>query len=247
MRTGGDHNLFVPTHLFLFCRQIALIRFHLIHLDTFCSNFYVYWMSKSVAENLHQLFFVWPPVSLSGNYLILLTVYFTSSNGEELTVSLSSRFKREACYVRSFDILKTKWKSFVYYVMKYKSTGSLVATFLGTNNLRHPYNSIVYCGSSFLYSIQTVNGINKILHLNLYMWVSKDQSNVIHYLELYIEKRRLLMLGFLVFEKFCLFEIEIKVTEKKTTSSLDTSKWKLRQSLMSFSAFHVLTCSLPAP
>ena len=41
--------------------------------------------------------------------------------------------------------------------MKYKSTGSLVATFLGTDNLRHPYNSIVYCGSSFPYSIQTVN------------------------------------------------------------------------------------------
>ena len=30
------------------------------------------------------------------------------------------------------------------YVMKCKSTGSLVATFSGTNNLRHPYNSIVY-------------------------------------------------------------------------------------------------------
>lgn len=29
-------------------------------------------------------------------------------------------------------------------VMKCKSTGSLVATFLGTDNLRHPYNSIVY-------------------------------------------------------------------------------------------------------
>ena len=42
-------------------------------------------------------------------------------------------------------------------VMKCKSTGSLIATFLGTDNLRHPYNSIVYCGSSFPYSIQTVN------------------------------------------------------------------------------------------
>ena len=65
-------------------------------------------------------------------------------------------------------------------VMKCKSTGSLVATVLGTNNLRHPYNSIVYCGSSFLYSIQTVNDIStRSLHLNLYMWVSKDQSNAI--------------------------------------------------------------------
>ena len=44
--------------------------------------------------------------------------------------------------------------------MKCKSTGSLVATFLGTDNLRHPYNSIVYCGSSFPYSIQTVNDIS---------------------------------------------------------------------------------------
>ena len=44
-------------------------------------------------------------------------------------------------------------------VMKCKSTGSLVATFLGTDNLRHPYNSIVYCGSSFPYSIQIVNDI----------------------------------------------------------------------------------------
>ena len=44
-------------------------------------------------------------------------------------------------------------------VMKYKSTGSLVATFSGTNNLRHPYNSIVYSGSSFLYNIQTVNDL----------------------------------------------------------------------------------------
>ena len=41
-------------------------------------------------------------------------------------------------------------------VMKCKSTGSLVATFSGTNNLRHPYNSIVYCGSSFPYSIQII-------------------------------------------------------------------------------------------
>ena len=45
------------------------------------------------------------------------------------------------------------------HVMKCKSTGSSVATFLGTDNLRHPYNSIVYCGSSFPYSIQTVNDI----------------------------------------------------------------------------------------
>ena len=28
--------------------------------------------------------------------------------------------------------------------MKCKPTGSLVATFLGTDNLTHPYNSIVY-------------------------------------------------------------------------------------------------------
>ena len=47
--------------------------------------------------------------------------------------------------------------------MKCKSTGSLIATFLGTDNLRHPYNSIVYCGSSFPYSIQTVNDISYIL------------------------------------------------------------------------------------
>ena len=44
-------------------------------------------------------------------------------------------------------------------VIKCKSTGSLVATFLATNNLRNLYNSIVYCGSSFLYNIQTVNDI----------------------------------------------------------------------------------------
>ena len=43
--------------------------------------------------------------------------------------------------------------------MKCKSTGSSVATFLETDNLRHPYNSIVYSGSSFPYSIQTVNDI----------------------------------------------------------------------------------------
>ena len=65
-------------------------------------------------------------------------------------------------------------------VMKCKSTGSLVATFLGTDNLRHPYNSIVYCGSSFPYSIQTVNDISTRSYFsNLYMWVSKDQSNAI--------------------------------------------------------------------
>ena len=36
-------------------------------------------------------------------------------------------------------------------VMKCKSTGSSVATFLGTDNLRPSYNSIVYCVSSFPY------------------------------------------------------------------------------------------------
>ena len=53
-------------------------------------------------------------------------------------------------------------------VMKCKSTGSLVATFLGTDNLRHPYNSIVYCGSSFPYSIQTVNDISTRSYMSIY-------------------------------------------------------------------------------
>ena len=53
-------------------------------------------------------------------------------------------------------------------VMKCKSTGSLVATFLGTDNLRHPYNSIVYCGSSFPYSIQTVNDISTRSYISIY-------------------------------------------------------------------------------
>ena len=53
-------------------------------------------------------------------------------------------------------------------VMKCKSTGSLVATFLGTDNLRHPYNSIVYCGSSFPYSIQTVNDISTRSYTSIY-------------------------------------------------------------------------------
>ena len=53
-------------------------------------------------------------------------------------------------------------------VMKWKSTGSLVATFSGTNNLRHPYNSIVYCGSSFPYSIQIVNDISTRSYISIY-------------------------------------------------------------------------------
>ena len=53
-------------------------------------------------------------------------------------------------------------------VMKCKSTGSLVATFLGTDNLRHPYNSIVYCGSSFPYSIQIVNDISTRSYVSIY-------------------------------------------------------------------------------
>ena len=53
-------------------------------------------------------------------------------------------------------------------VMKCKSTGSSVATFLGTDNLRHPYNSIVYCGSSFPYSIQTVNDISTRSYISIY-------------------------------------------------------------------------------
>ena len=53
-------------------------------------------------------------------------------------------------------------------VMKCKSTDSLVATFLGTDNLRHPYNSIVYCGSSFPYSIQTVNDISTRFYISIY-------------------------------------------------------------------------------
>ena len=52
--------------------------------------------------------------------------------------------------------------------MKCKSTGSLVATFLGTDNLRHPYNSIVYCGSSFPYSIQIVNDISTRSYISIY-------------------------------------------------------------------------------
>ena len=52
--------------------------------------------------------------------------------------------------------------------LKCKSTGSLVATFLGTDNLRHPYNSIVYCGSSFPYSIQTVNDISTRSYISIY-------------------------------------------------------------------------------
>ena len=39
---------------------------------------------------------------------------------------------------------------------------------LGTNNLRHPYNSIVYCGSSFPYSIQTVNDISTRSYISTY-------------------------------------------------------------------------------
>ena len=54
------------------------------------------------------------------------------------------------------------------FVMKCKSTGYLVATFLGTDNLRHPYNSIVYCGSSFPYSIQTVNDISTRSYFSIY-------------------------------------------------------------------------------
>ena len=53
-------------------------------------------------------------------------------------------------------------------VMKCKSTGSSVATFLGTDNLRHPYNSIVYCGRSFPYSIQTVNDISTRSCISIY-------------------------------------------------------------------------------
>ena len=53
-------------------------------------------------------------------------------------------------------------------VMKCKSTGSLVATFLGTDNLRHPYNSIVYCGSSFPYSIQIVNDMSTRSYISIY-------------------------------------------------------------------------------
>ena len=52
--------------------------------------------------------------------------------------------------------------------MKCKSTGSLVATFLGTDNLRHPYNSIVYCGSPFPYSIQIVNDISTRSYISIY-------------------------------------------------------------------------------
>ena len=52
--------------------------------------------------------------------------------------------------------------------MKCKSTGSLVATCLGTNNLRHPYNSIVYCGSSFQCDIQTVNDISTRSYFSIY-------------------------------------------------------------------------------
>ena len=54
------------------------------------------------------------------------------------------------------------------FVMKCKSTGSLVATFLGTDNLRHPYKSIVYCGSSFPYSIQIVNDISTRSYFSIY-------------------------------------------------------------------------------
>ena len=39
---------------------------------------------------------------------------------------------------------------------------------LGTDNLRHPYNSIVYCGSSFPYSIQTVNDISTRSYISIY-------------------------------------------------------------------------------
>ena len=53
-------------------------------------------------------------------------------------------------------------------VMKCKSTGSLVATFWGTNNLRHPYNFIVYCGGSFPCSIQIVNDISTRSYISIY-------------------------------------------------------------------------------
>ena len=39
---------------------------------------------------------------------------------------------------------------------------------LGTDNLRHPYNSIVYCDSSFPYSIQIVNDISTRSYISIY-------------------------------------------------------------------------------
>ena len=52
--------------------------------------------------------------------------------------------------------------------MKCKSIGSLVATFSGSNNLRHPYNFIVYSGSSFLCNIQTANDISTRYYFFIY-------------------------------------------------------------------------------
>ena len=63
-------------------------------------------------------------------------------------------------------MLKNKPK----HVMKCKSTGSSVATFLGTDNLGHPYNSIVYCGNSFPYSIQIVNDISTRSYISIYTY-----------------------------------------------------------------------------